>query len=93
MDVRIAADYSLDREALFYTIAISACTGLLVGIAPALRLATEDVATAVKDGARGAAGTKHGRRFSSLLVVTETALAVVLLAGAGVMVRSFFEAV
>jgi putative ABC transport system permease protein len=83
--------FSMDSRAVLYIVAISIATGLLFGLAPALRLAGLDVITALKDGGRGATegrGTKH---LSALLVIGQTALAVVLLAGAGVMIRSFLK--
>ncbi|MCA1586921.1 MAG: ABC transporter permease [Acidobacteria bacterium] len=81
-------DYSLDYRVFAYLVAISIGTGLLFGMAPALRLSTLDVSTALKDGGRGTSGGR-GRSLSALLVIGEVALAVVLLAGAGVMIRSF----
>jgi putative ABC transport system permease protein len=84
-------DYSLDSRAFGYLLAISAGTGLLFGLAPASRLSTLDVHAALKDGSRGATDGGRRTRLSSLLVVAEMALAVVLLTGAGVMLRSFLN--
>jgi predicted permease len=81
-------DYSMDYRVLAYLIAISIGTGLLFGLAPALRLSRFDVNTAMKDGGRG---STSGRRLSTLLVTGEMALAVVLLSAAGVMIRSFLN--
>jgi predicted permease len=83
-------DYTMDLQVLGYLVAISIGTGILFGLAPALRLSTLDVNTTLKDGGRGASGGR-GNRLSSLLVAGEMALAIVLLAGAGVMVRSFLK--
>jgi predicted permease len=63
----------------------------LFGLAPALRLSKLDVNAALKDGGRGSTGGGRGRHLSALLVTAEMALAVVLLAGAGVMIRSFLN--
>jgi putative ABC transport system permease protein len=82
-------DYSLDFRVFAYLIAISAATGILFGLAPALRLSKLDVNGTLKDGGRGITGGARGNRLSGLLVVAETALAVILLAGAGVMIRSY----
>jgi predicted permease len=82
-------DYSLDFSVFTYLIAISAGTGLLFGLAPAIRLSKLDVNAALKDGGRGSTGGARGNRLSGLLAVAETALAVILLAGAGVMIRSY----
>ena len=83
-------DYSMDYRVFAFVTAISIGTGLLFGLAPARRLSTLDVNAALKDGGRTAGGGR-GARLSALLVVSEMALAVVLLAGAGVMIRSFLK--
>jgi predicted permease len=85
-------EYSMDYRVVAYLVAISIATGLLFGLAPALRLSKLDVNAGLKDGSHGAAGGAHGRRLAALLIVGEMALAVVLLAGAGVMVQSFRKA-
>jgi len=81
-------DFSLNTRAFVYLAAVSIGTGILFGLAPALQLAKLDVNSAVKNGGHSAAGGLHGRRLSSLLVVIEMALCVVLLAAAGLMIRS-----
>jgi putative ABC transport system permease protein len=80
-------DFSADHRVLAYFIVISIGTGLLFGLAPALRLSRLDVNTALKVG--GPVGNR--RRLSALLVTAEMALAVVLLAGAGLLMQSFFK--
>ena len=82
-------DYSLDYRVFWYLVAISIGTGLLFGLAPARGLWTLDVNAALKSGGRGSSG--QGGRLSGLLVIAEMALAIVLLAGAGVMARSFWN--
>lgn len=78
----------LDTRALIFTLLISALTAVFVGVIPALRTASVDLDQSLKEG--GKSGTSAGtRRIRGLLVVTEIALAVVLLAGAGLMLRSF----
>ncbi|HEX4279047.1 MAG TPA: ABC transporter permease [Bryobacteraceae bacterium] len=84
-------DYSMDQHVFAYLLAISIGTGLLFGLAPALRLSKLDVNAALKDGGRGATAGGRGKHLSALLVIAEMALAVVLLAGAGVMLRSFLK--
>jgi putative ABC transport system permease protein len=84
-------DYSMDYRVLGYLIAISIGTALLFGLAPALRLAKLDINVMLKDGSRSATGGGRGNHLSSLLVAAEMALAIVLLAGAGVMIRSFLH--
>ncbi|HEX5834161.1 MAG TPA: ABC transporter permease [Pyrinomonadaceae bacterium] len=77
----------LDGRALTFTLVISALTALSVGLIPALRTASLNLDQSLKQG--GKSGTAAGlQRVRGLLVVTEIALAVVLLAGAGLMLRS-----
>jgi predicted permease len=83
--------FSTDYRVFLYIIAVSLGTGVLFGLAPALRLAGMDVNSALKDGSRGSSTGTRGKYLSSVLVVVELALAIVLLAGAGVMVRSFLN--
>jgi putative ABC transport system permease protein len=84
-------DYALDYRVFAYLVAISIATGLLFGLAPALRLSKLDIHTALKDGSRGATTGRNKRNLSAFLVIGETALAIVLLAGAGLMLRSFLN--
>jgi len=84
-------DYTPDYRVFAYLIAISAGTALLFGLAPALRLSKLDVNATLKDGGRGSTGGARGNRLSALLVAAEMALAVILLAGAGVMIRSYIN--
>ena len=81
-------DFSMNTRAFVYLAAISLGAGILFGLAPALRLSKADVNSAVKDGGHGAAGGKQSRRLANLLVVFEMVLCVVLLAGAGLTIRS-----
>jgi putative ABC transport system permease protein len=85
-------DFTMDLRALIYFASITIGTGILFGLAPALRLSKLNVNTALKDGGRGSSGGGRGKYLSGLLVVVEMALAVVLLAGAGLMMRSFMNA-
>jgi putative ABC transport system permease protein len=84
-------DYTMDYRVVAYLMAISIGAGLLFGLAPALRFSRLDLNSVLKDGGRGAGGGGRGKRLSGLLMIGEVALAVVLLAGAGVMIRSFLN--
>ena len=81
----------LDLRVLLVSLAITAVTGPLVGLLPALRARRPDLSAALNNGSRGA--TSGGRqRTQSLLVVAEVALTVVLLASAGLLLRSLAKA-
>jgi predicted permease len=80
----------LDWQALLFNLLISLGAGLLFGLAPAFGASRADVNTTLKTGGSGARESSRSRRLSlrGVLVVAEVALAVVLLAGAGLMIRS-----
>jgi len=84
-------NFSMDYRGFAYLAAVSIGTGLLFGLAPALRLSKLNVNTSLREGGRGSSSGPGARYLSALLVVTEMALAVVLLAGAGLMIRSFLN--
>jgi len=81
-------DFSMDWRAATYFVLISLASGVIFGLLPALRASRVDLNTAIKTGTPGS-GTDKGRLTGSL-VVLQFALTVVLLAGAGAMIRSFF---
>lgn len=78
---------SMDWHVLGFTVVLSLLTGFIFGLAPALQLARTDPSQTMKDGARGSSAL--GRSLRRGLVVVEIGLAVVLLVGAGLMLRSF----
>ena len=78
----------VDGAVLAFAAAVSVLTGLLFGLAPALQASAGEVSEALKEGARGTEGRRR-QRLRSLLVASEIALALVLSAGAGLMIRSF----
>ena len=80
--------FEMDWRAFSYFAAISLLSGIVFGIVPALRASRVDLNTAMKEGSPGS-GSQRGI-FTSALVVLQFALTVVLLAGAGMMIRSFF---
>jgi putative ABC transport system permease protein len=77
----------LDARVLVFTLAITIVTGILFGLAPAFRASKTDLNDSLKEGGRSSApGSRH--RMRSTLVVTEVALALVLLVGAGLMINT-----
>jgi putative ABC transport system permease protein len=77
----------VDLAALSFTLLLSVAAGLLFGLAPALQAARADLHEALKQGARGATG--GGARTRAVLVAGQVALALVLLVGAGLLLKSF----
>ena len=83
------AELGLDVRVLGFTLLLSVATGLLFALLPTARVGRLNVAQVLHDGSRGASGGLGRRRARGLLVVAEMALAVLLLIGAGLTVRSF----
>ncbi|MCB1019714.1 MAG: ABC transporter permease [Acidobacteria bacterium] len=81
----------LDGRVLAFTAILGALCGIASGFAPALHLAVRSVGESLKEGSRGSSGGKSVGRLRDLMIVGEVALAVVLLTGAGLLVRGFHE--
>jgi putative ABC transport system permease protein len=82
---------AVDPGVLLFTVAVAIATGILFGLAPAVRALRADLTDSLKDGAQGASSGRARQRFRDALVVVEMALAVVLLVGAGLMLRSLWS--
>lgn len=83
-------EVSVSFKALIFTVVVSLATGVLFGAIPALK-SSKQLTETLKDGKRGATSGATHQRILNLVVAAELALAVVLLAGAGLMVRSFIS--
>jgi putative ABC transport system permease protein len=80
----------VDAKVILFTIATAIVTGVLFGLVPAFT-ATRGVSASLKESGRGAVTSRSGMRVRGVLVVAELALAVMLLAGAGLLIRSFLK--
>jgi putative ABC transport system permease protein len=81
-------EISIDPRVAGFTLLVSVVTGVLFGLAPAIQVSRPDLTEALKESGRGTAGHRRNR-LRSALVVSEVALSLVLLVGAGLMIRSF----
>ncbi|HYT73625.1 MAG TPA: ABC transporter permease [Vicinamibacterales bacterium] len=79
---------TVDGAVIFFTIAVALMTGIVFGLVPAFA-ATRGLSETLKESGRGGMTSRSGARLRGSLVVTELALAVMLLAGAGLLMRSF----
>ncbi|MEP7343281.1 MAG: ABC transporter permease [Acidobacteriota bacterium] len=84
------AGVKIDVRIFGFTLLLSLLTGIVFGLAPALQAAKVDLNEALKSGGRTGAGAGH-RRLRGALVVTEIALALVLLVGAGLLIQTFLK--
>jgi putative ABC transport system permease protein len=84
-----SVDVGLDAKVLSFTAAISVAVGILAGVLPALRLTRNNVSQSLKQGLGRTDADSSGNRTRSILVVSEVALSLILLVGAGLMIRSF----
>jgi putative ABC transport system permease protein len=84
-------DVVVDARALGFTALLAVVTGVLFGLAPAAYAARTHISEMLRSGARGATGRRGAHRTRNLLVVTEFALAMVLLIGSGLLIRSFAQ--
>ena len=85
-------DIAFDSHVLYFTFGVAMLTAILTGLAPAIKVARPNLIEVLKVGGRGGSVSWARNRFRSLLVVTEIALALVALVGAGLFVRSMQNA-
>ena len=83
------AEIGVNRTVFLFTAAVSVLTGLLFGLAPAWQVSKSDLNEGLKESGRGGSDAPRRQRMRALLVISEVALSLVLLIGAGLMIRSF----
>lgn len=88
-DVPRLGEVRVDLGVLGFAIGLSVLTGLVVGVLPAVLGSTVDLSESLKSGGRGASAAKSRRRLMSALVIAEISVCLVLLTGAGLLIRSF----
>ncbi|MGH7553555.1 MAG: ADOP family duplicated permease [Longimicrobiales bacterium] len=82
-------EVAVDPIVLGFTLALSVLTGILFGLVPALQSTSGNLSSSLRDEGRGAVSTRAGWRTRGMLVVAELALSLVLLVGAGLLIKSF----
>ncbi len=82
---------TVDANVLVFTLLLSALTGLIFGVLPALQISRPDLMDALKENSRSSTGTRTRQRLRSAFVVVQVSLALVLLVGAGLTMKSFMN--
>jgi predicted permease len=90
-DIPRLNEVDVSVSVLFFAFAISIFTGVLFGLAPALQASSPNQVENLKEGGRGSGASRRHTRLSRILVVSEVALSIILLAGAGLLLRSFWR--
>jgi putative ABC transport system permease protein len=87
----LVMNIGLDTRVLIFTLVVSVVTGLLFGLAPAIQVSKANLNEALKEGGRSGSGGAHRNYVRSTLVVAEVALSLLLLVGAGLLMKSFLN--
>ena len=90
-DMPRAGDISIDAGVIAFALAVSAVAGLIFGLLPAWRASSMNVNDALKAGSRTATAGRRSQRTQAALVISEACLSLVLVAGAGLLVRTFWN--
>ena len=90
-DIPRLNEVDVSGKVLFFAFVISIFTGVLFGLAPALQASSPNQVENLREGGRGSGASRRHSRLSRILVVSEVALSIILLAGAGLLLRSFWR--
>jgi predicted permease len=90
-DIPRLNEVDVSVKVLFFAFLISIFTGVLFGLAPALQASNPNQVENLREGGRGSGASRRHTRLSRVLVVSEVALSIILLAGAGLLLRSFWR--
>jgi putative ABC transport system permease protein len=90
-DLPTAQKIGIDTRVLAFSLGLSALTGFVFGIVPALQLSKTDVTRALKEGGRGGGEGRERARLRGVFVVSQVALSLMLLVGAGLLLNSFYR--
>ncbi len=82
---------SIDGGVLLFTLGVSLVTGLFFGLFPAWQASRSDIGETMKEGGRSGTASAGKKRVRSALVVAEVSISLVLLVGAGLMIKSFYR--
>jgi len=88
-EIPYASAVHIDADVFVFTLLISLAAGVVFGLAPAIQISQSRLSEALKEGGRSSTGGRRGNRVRSALVVVEIAVSLLLLAGAGLLARSF----
>jgi putative ABC transport system permease protein len=91
LEIPYAHMIGIDPQVLLFTVLVSVATGVVFGLAPAFQLSQTRLSEALKEGGRGSTGGRRGNLLRNVLVVMEVAASLFLLAGAGLLTRSFIN--
>ncbi|HKQ53230.1 MAG TPA: ABC transporter permease [Pyrinomonadaceae bacterium] len=89
--IRYVGEVQMDARVLAFTLLASLLTGIIFGLMPALQVSNPDLNETLKEGGRGSGQGAGRQRVRSLLIISEVALSLVLLVGAGLLVKSFLR--
>ncbi len=91
LNVPVVTEIPFDWRVILFAVGVTLASGLMFGLVPALQATRAAIGSTLQETPRGSGGGGAGRRLRSLLVIAETATALVLLAGAGLTIRSFMQ--